>query len=160
MGQAHLRRWIGDLLPIVSDDRDPLGVREFATHHHPPLEDAPRGYDIFRDKEEGCLKVVLQPEREPRRLTVGATVRSRSKSFFSRTDGGFTDQAGPSCRRRASSGHFAGCTEVRREMLEEAVGIIAQLFAGGQVTLAANRALRAGRRCVGDTRGLFTGSSG
>jgi threonine dehydrogenase-like Zn-dependent dehydrogenase len=60
MGQAHVRRWIDDLLPIVSDDRDPLGVREFATHHL-PLEDAPRGYEIFRDKAEGCIKVVLQP---------------------------------------------------------------------------------------------------
>jgi threonine dehydrogenase-like Zn-dependent dehydrogenase len=60
MGQAHVRRWIDDLLPIVSDDRDPLGVREFATHHL-SLEDAPRGYEIFRDKAEGCLKVVLQP---------------------------------------------------------------------------------------------------
>ena len=60
MGQAHVRRWIDDLLPIVSDDRDPLGVREFATHHL-PLEDAPHGYEIFRDKAEGCLKVVLQP---------------------------------------------------------------------------------------------------
>jgi threonine dehydrogenase-like Zn-dependent dehydrogenase len=60
MGQAHVRRWIDDLLPIVSDERDPLGVREFATHHL-PLEDAPRGYEIFRDKAEGCLKVVLQP---------------------------------------------------------------------------------------------------
>jgi threonine dehydrogenase-like Zn-dependent dehydrogenase len=44
----------------VGDDRDPLGVREFATHHL-PLEDAPRGYEIFRDKAEGCIKVVLQP---------------------------------------------------------------------------------------------------
>jgi threonine dehydrogenase-like Zn-dependent dehydrogenase len=60
MGQAHARRWIDDLLPIVSDDRDPLGVREFATHHL-PLEDAPHGDEIFRDKAEGCIKVVLQP---------------------------------------------------------------------------------------------------
>jgi threonine dehydrogenase-like Zn-dependent dehydrogenase len=60
MGQAHVRAWIDDLLPIVSDDRDPLGVRDFATHHL-PLEDAPHGYEIFRDKAEGCLKVVLQP---------------------------------------------------------------------------------------------------
>jgi threonine dehydrogenase-like Zn-dependent dehydrogenase len=60
MGQAHVRRWIDDLLPIVSDDRDPLGVRQFATHHL-PLEDAPHGYEIFRDKTDGCIKVVLQP---------------------------------------------------------------------------------------------------
>ena len=60
MGQAHVRRWTDDLLPIVSDDADPLGLREFATHHL-PLEDAPRGYQMFRDKADGCLKVVLQP---------------------------------------------------------------------------------------------------
>jgi threonine dehydrogenase-like Zn-dependent dehydrogenase len=60
MGQAHVRRWIDDLLPIVSDSSDPLGVRQFATHHL-PLEDAPHGYQIFRDKAEGCIKVVLQP---------------------------------------------------------------------------------------------------
>jgi threonine dehydrogenase-like Zn-dependent dehydrogenase len=60
MGQAHVHRWIDDLLPIVSDEADPLGVRQFATHHL-PLEDAPHGYEIFRDKADGCLKVVLQP---------------------------------------------------------------------------------------------------
>jgi threonine dehydrogenase-like Zn-dependent dehydrogenase len=60
MGQAHVRRWIDDLLPIVSDSSDALGVREFATHHLPP-EDAPRGYNILRDKADGCIKVVLQP---------------------------------------------------------------------------------------------------
>ena len=60
MGQAHVKRWIDDLMPMVGDDSDPLGLREFATHHL-PLADAPRGYEIFRDKAEGCLKVVLQP---------------------------------------------------------------------------------------------------
>jgi threonine dehydrogenase-like Zn-dependent dehydrogenase len=60
MGQAHVRRWIDDLMPLVTDDSDPLGVRQLATHHL-PLEDAARGYEIFRDKTEGCIKVVLQP---------------------------------------------------------------------------------------------------
>jgi len=60
MGQAHVRRWIDDLMPIVSDERDPLGLLAFATHHL-PLEEAPHGYEIFRDKADGCLKVVLQP---------------------------------------------------------------------------------------------------
>jgi threonine dehydrogenase-like Zn-dependent dehydrogenase len=60
MGQAHVKRWIDDLLPIVGDASDPLGVKEFATHHL-PLEQAPHGYDIFRDKADGCIKVVLQP---------------------------------------------------------------------------------------------------
>jgi threonine dehydrogenase-like Zn-dependent dehydrogenase len=60
MGQAHVKRWIADLMPIVGDAGDPLGVLEFATHHL-PLDQAPHGYEIFRDKAEGCLKVVLQP---------------------------------------------------------------------------------------------------
>ncbi|MDQ2811800.1 MAG: glutathione-dependent formaldehyde dehydrogenase [Actinomycetota bacterium] len=60
MGQAHVKRWIDDLMPMVSDTSDPLGVVGFATHHL-PLEQAPRGYDMFRDKADGCIKVVLQP---------------------------------------------------------------------------------------------------
>jgi threonine dehydrogenase-like Zn-dependent dehydrogenase len=32
----------------------------FATHHL-SLEQAPHGYHIFRDKADGCIKVVLQP---------------------------------------------------------------------------------------------------
>jgi threonine dehydrogenase-like Zn-dependent dehydrogenase len=60
MGQAHVRHWIDDLMPLVSNESDPLGLLDFATHHL-PLEDAPRGYEIFRDKAEGCIKVVLQP---------------------------------------------------------------------------------------------------
>jgi hypothetical protein len=44
----------------VADSSDPLGVVGFATHHL-PLEEAPRGYDMFRDKTDGCIKVVLQP---------------------------------------------------------------------------------------------------
>jgi threonine dehydrogenase-like Zn-dependent dehydrogenase len=60
MGQAHVKRWIDDLMPMVGDSSDPLGVVGFATHHL-PLEEAPRGYDMFRDKTDGCIKVVLQP---------------------------------------------------------------------------------------------------
>jgi threonine dehydrogenase-like Zn-dependent dehydrogenase len=60
MGQAHVRRWIDDLMPMVSSADDPLGLRTFATHHL-PLEDAPHGYEMFRDKADGCLKVVLRP---------------------------------------------------------------------------------------------------
>jgi len=60
MGQAHVKRWIDDLMPVVTASGDPLGVRTFATHHL-PLEEAPHGYEIFRDKAEGCIKVVLQP---------------------------------------------------------------------------------------------------
>jgi threonine dehydrogenase-like Zn-dependent dehydrogenase len=60
MGQAHVKRWIDDLMPMVSDSGDPLGVTGFTTHHL-PLEDAPHGYEMFRDKTDGCIKVVLRP---------------------------------------------------------------------------------------------------
>ena len=49
MGQAHVKRWIGDLMPMVADGGDPLGVQTFATHHL-PLEEALHGYEIFRGK--------------------------------------------------------------------------------------------------------------
>jgi threonine dehydrogenase-like Zn-dependent dehydrogenase len=59
MGQASVRRWTDDLLPLLVDD-DPLGVEGFATHHL-PLADAPRGYDIFQKKTDGAIKVLLRP---------------------------------------------------------------------------------------------------
>ena len=60
MGQAHVKRWIDDIMPLLTDDSDPLGVEDFATHHI-PLEEAPKGYEIFQKKQDGAIKVVLQP---------------------------------------------------------------------------------------------------
>jgi len=60
MGQAHVRRWIEDLMPLVRDASDPLGTLQMATHHL-PLAEAPHGYEIFRAKQDGCIKVVLHP---------------------------------------------------------------------------------------------------
>jgi threonine dehydrogenase-like Zn-dependent dehydrogenase len=60
MGQAHVRRWTADLMPLVSGEDDPLGVEDLCTHRL-PLEDAPRGYEIFQKKLDGAIKVVLQP---------------------------------------------------------------------------------------------------
>lgn len=59
MGQANVRRWIDQLLPLLTDE-DPLGVDSFATHHL-PLEQAPHAYDIFQKKQDGAFKVVLNP---------------------------------------------------------------------------------------------------
>jgi len=59
MGQAHVKRWIDDILPLVVDD-DVLGVEDLATHRL-PLAEAPHGYDIFQRKEDDCIKVILQP---------------------------------------------------------------------------------------------------
>jgi threonine dehydrogenase-like Zn-dependent dehydrogenase len=60
MGQANVKRWIDDLLPLVSGDDDPLGVDNYATHHL-PLEEAPHAYEIFQKKEDGAFKILLQP---------------------------------------------------------------------------------------------------
>ncbi|MEU8984416.1 glutathione-dependent formaldehyde dehydrogenase, partial [Streptomyces sp. NPDC048309] len=59
MGQANVRRWVDDLLPLLTDD-DPLGVDDFATHHL-PLEDAPHAYEIFQRKEDDAVKILMRP---------------------------------------------------------------------------------------------------
>ncbi len=60
MGQCHVRRWTDDILPLVLDPADPLGTEDLATHVL-PLDEAPQGYEIFQAKDDGCVKVVLQP---------------------------------------------------------------------------------------------------
>ena len=59
MGQANVRNWTKDLLPLLTED-DPLGVDSFATHHL-PLADAAHAYDIFQKKQDGAVKIVLKP---------------------------------------------------------------------------------------------------
>ena len=60
MGQANVHRWIDDILPLVDDPADPLGVADLTTHQV-PLDDAPGMYETFQKKEDGCIKVVLKP---------------------------------------------------------------------------------------------------
>ncbi|MFJ2368207.1 zinc-dependent alcohol dehydrogenase [Microbacterium sp. NPDC087665] len=60
MGQCNVKRWIDDLMPLVEDAGDPLGVMDLTTHHA-PLADAPDLYRTFQRKEDGCIKVVLHP---------------------------------------------------------------------------------------------------
>ncbi|MDF2558958.1 MAG: glutathione-dependent formaldehyde dehydrogenase [Microbacterium sp.] len=60
MGQCNVKNWVDDLLPLVEDAADPLGVMDLTTHHA-PLDDAPDLYRIFQKKEDGCIKVVLHP---------------------------------------------------------------------------------------------------
>jgi len=59
MGQANVRRWTDELLTLVSDD-DVFDLEHLATHHL-PLSEGPDAYRMFRDKDDRCLKVVLQP---------------------------------------------------------------------------------------------------
>jgi threonine dehydrogenase-like Zn-dependent dehydrogenase len=59
MGQANVKHWVDDIMPLLTDD-DPLGVESFATHRL-ALEEAPRGYEIFRKKHDGAMKILLKP---------------------------------------------------------------------------------------------------
>ncbi|MDQ2849039.1 MAG: glutathione-dependent formaldehyde dehydrogenase [Actinomycetota bacterium] len=60
MGQCNVKKWVDDILPLVEDDADPLGVRDLTTHSV-PLAEAPGAYRMFQQKTDGCVKVVLKP---------------------------------------------------------------------------------------------------
>jgi threonine dehydrogenase-like Zn-dependent dehydrogenase len=60
MGQAHVKRWVPDILPLLERDDDVFGLDDFVTHRL-PLDEAPTGYANFQAKEDGTIKVVLCP---------------------------------------------------------------------------------------------------
>jgi len=60
MGQANVKRWVDDILPLVLDDADPLGTEQFATQRV-SLEEAPEAYKTFQEKAEGAVKIVFKP---------------------------------------------------------------------------------------------------
>ena len=58
MGQTHVNRWTEDLLRRIQEGQiDP----SFVITHTVSLEQGPEMYKTFRDKEDGCVKVVLKP---------------------------------------------------------------------------------------------------
>jgi threonine dehydrogenase-like Zn-dependent dehydrogenase len=59
MGQANVKRWVDDILPLLTDD-DPLGVDTFATHRL-PLDQGPEAYEMFQKKRDGAVKILLSP---------------------------------------------------------------------------------------------------
>lgn len=60
MGQANVQHWLPELLPIAQREDDPLGVLDLRTHRA-SLEEAPAYYETFQKKQDGCIKVVLDP---------------------------------------------------------------------------------------------------
>jgi threonine dehydrogenase-like Zn-dependent dehydrogenase len=57
-GQTHVNRWTDDLLHRIEEGEiDP----SFVITHQCELEDGPAMYKTFRDKQDGCIKVVLHP---------------------------------------------------------------------------------------------------
>ena len=60
MGQANVKSWVDEIMPLLTDDSDPLGTESFATHRL-PLDEAPGAYEMFQKKDDGAIKVVLKP---------------------------------------------------------------------------------------------------
>ena len=57
-GQTHVNRWTDDLLRRIEEGEiDP----SFVITHTVPLEQGPEMYQVFRDKRDSCVKVVLKP---------------------------------------------------------------------------------------------------
>ena len=57
-GQTHVQRYLGPLLELVQKGTiDP----SFVVTHQLPLAEAPHGYEIFNNKQDECIKVVLKP---------------------------------------------------------------------------------------------------
>jgi threonine dehydrogenase-like Zn-dependent dehydrogenase len=62
MGQTHVPKYHHQLLKRVeAGEIDP----SFVITHRLPLEEGPGAYKTFRDKEDGCIKVVLKPQMQP-----------------------------------------------------------------------------------------------
>jgi threonine dehydrogenase-like Zn-dependent dehydrogenase len=59
MGQANVKRWIPEIMPLLLDG-DPLAVEDLATHRL-PLDQAPHAYEIFQRKQDGAIKILLEP---------------------------------------------------------------------------------------------------
>jgi threonine dehydrogenase-like Zn-dependent dehydrogenase len=57
-GQTHVNRWTDYLLRLILEEQiDP----SFVITHKVPLDRGPEMYKTFRDKQDGCIKVMLQP---------------------------------------------------------------------------------------------------
>src|SRR5215217_4242210 len=58
-GQAHVQKYMKPLLQMIENgDIDPT----FVITHTMSLEDAPRGFDMFKNKKDNCIKIVLKPD--------------------------------------------------------------------------------------------------
>src|SRR5205823_5882819 len=57
-GQAPVQKYIDDLIGYLEEGKIKL---DDVISHRLPLAEAPRGYEIFNEKKEDCVKVVLKP---------------------------------------------------------------------------------------------------
>jgi threonine dehydrogenase-like Zn-dependent dehydrogenase len=58
MGQTNVHKYLQPLLEYIREGKiDP----SFIITHRLSLDEAPRGYEIFKHKQEECIKIVLKP---------------------------------------------------------------------------------------------------
>lgn len=58
MGQTHVQKYVPHLLSLIEEEKiDP----SFVITHRLPLDEAPRAYELFKNKKDNCIKVVLKP---------------------------------------------------------------------------------------------------
>jgi threonine dehydrogenase-like Zn-dependent dehydrogenase len=58
MGQTHVHKYLRPLLERVErGEIDP----SFVITHRMRLADAPEGYQVFKNKQDECIKIVMQP---------------------------------------------------------------------------------------------------
>ena len=79
MGQTHVHRYMRPLLDLI--ERGRLDAT-FIISHRLPLSDARRGYEIFRNKDDDCTKVVLQPGL----LRIGVSAPARPRPLLRAAD--------------------------------------------------------------------------
>ncbi len=58
-GQTHVQRYLKPLLELIREDKIDT---TFLISHRLPLEDAPRGYKMFKEQQNEVTKVVLKPD--------------------------------------------------------------------------------------------------
>jgi len=67
MGQTHVKRWADDLVKLIENGKiDP----SFVITHSVSMQDGPEMYKTFREKEDGCIKVVLKPDAIKQQTTL------------------------------------------------------------------------------------------
>ena len=57
-GQAPVHKYIDELIPLVEQGK--VVLNDILTHTL-PLSDVSHGYDIFKKKEDNCVKIILKP---------------------------------------------------------------------------------------------------
>ena len=60
MGQANVRRWVDDIVPLLERDDD-VPRRRVLRHPPRPAQRGAAAYEMFQKKQDGAFKVVFQP---------------------------------------------------------------------------------------------------